>query len=232
MEQIDLAALVREVVMDVKITAARRGIQVGRRSSRSTRCSVLGDRAMLHRAFLNVVTNAVKFSHDDGSDPRRRAHRPRAQVEVEIADNGIGIPAAEIDRLGTRFFRASNAVTNEIAGTGLGVRIMQTIVDKHAGGVVIESEEGIGTTVIVRLPMHVATAEVSAADDPAAAGTARSSRRAGRGVRARARARAAADDRAPRACCRARAGSRTAILRLASTTPPPRVVSAAEPTPV
>jgi len=68
------------------------------------------------------------------------------------ATTASAFPAAELDRLGTRFFRASNAVTNEIAGTGLGVRIVQTIVDKHGGRVVISSDEGGGTTVTVRLP--------------------------------------------------------------------------------
>ena len=79
---------------------------------------------------------------------RRRRGLPVAQrrgaSDVVVRDHGIGIPAAELDRLGTRFFRASNAVTNEIAGTGLGVRIVQTIVDKHGGHVVIDSGGGRG----------------------------------------------------------------------------------------
>ena len=89
-----------------------------------------------------------------GRRRRRRPGRPqgRAGCWLVVRDHGIGIPADEIERLGTRFFRASNAVTNEIAGTGLGVRIVQTIIDKHAGELVINSEEGEGTTVTVRLP--------------------------------------------------------------------------------
>ena len=75
------------------------------------------------------------------------------QAKELLAKYGIGIPAGELERLGTRFFRASNAVTNEIAGTGLGIRIVQTIVDKHAGEMRIDSEEGRGTTVSVRLPL-------------------------------------------------------------------------------
>ena len=100
-------------------------------------------------------------AHQRGEvQPRRRDRRGRADPATaarprsSVTDHGIGIPAAEIDRLGTRFFRASNAVTNEIAGTGLGLRIMQTIIDKHAGDVVIDSEEGDGTTVWVRLQRY------------------------------------------------------------------------------
>ena len=152
MEPTDLALLVREVVTDVRITAARRGIHV-RVDTPDDVVPVIADRAMLHRAFLNVLTNAVKFSHDSDS-VEVTLTRSGGTVEVTVADHGIGIPAAEIDRLGTRFFRASNAVFNEIAGTGLGLRITQTIIDKHEGDVVIESAEGGGTTVQVRLTLH------------------------------------------------------------------------------
>jgi two-component system OmpR family sensor kinase len=152
LDPIDLALLVREVVTDVRITAARRGIHI-EVTTPDDIVPVLADRAMLHRAFLNVLSNAVKFSHDNGEIAVDMTTSGR-QVEVAIVDQGIGIPEAEIDRLGTRFFRASNAVTNEIAGTGLGLRIMQTIIDKHAGDVIIESREGVGTTVAVRLRVH------------------------------------------------------------------------------
>jgi signal transduction histidine kinase len=152
MEPVDLALLVREAVTDIRITAARRGIHVEVDTPEDV-VPVLADRAMLHRAFVNLLTNAVKFSHENGT-VEVGLHRSGATVEVTIADHGIGIPAAEIDRLGTRFFRASNAVSNEIAGTGLGLRIMQTIIDKHEGDVVIDSVEGQGTTVSVRLTLH------------------------------------------------------------------------------
>lgn len=152
MEPVDLALLVREVVTDVRITAARRSIRIEVATPQDV-VPVLADRPMLHRAFLNVVTNAVKFSHDEGTVEVLVTQTDEV-AEVSVKDHGIGIPAAEIDRLGTRFFRASNAIYNEIAGTGLGLRIMQTIIDKHHGEVVIDSQEGIGTTVWVRLQVH------------------------------------------------------------------------------
>jgi len=151
LEPVDLGLLLREVVTDVRITAARRGIRLAVATPEDV-VPVLADRAMLHRALLNVLTNAVKFSHDEGIVEVALRTTGR-EVEVGVTDHGIGIPAAEIDRLGTRFFRASNAVTNEIAGTGLGLRITQTIVDRHSGDLVIESREGEGTTVAVRLAL-------------------------------------------------------------------------------
>lgn len=159
MEPVDLAALVREVLMDVKITAARREIRVGVRTP-TMPVPVLADRAMLHRAVLNLVSNAVKFS-DEGGVVEVVVTARAGQAEVAVTDRGLGIPSAELDRLGTRFFRASNAVTNEIAGTGLGVRIAQTIVDRHGGTVAFTSEEGAGTTAVVRLPVQAGAAQLS-----------------------------------------------------------------------
>ena len=150
LERVDLAAVVRDVVTDVRMTGSRRGIRI-ETTTPEGELFVLGDRVMLHRAMLNIVSNAVKFSRDD-STVEVQVARKGDQLLTVVRDHGIGIPAGEIERLGTRFFRASNAVTNEIAGTGLGIRIGQTIVDKHAGELVIDSEEGEGTTVTIRLP--------------------------------------------------------------------------------
>ena len=152
LEPSDVSEMVHDAVTDVRMTAARRGITVDVVSAGEP-LPVVCDRAMLYRAFLNVLTNAVKFSHDDGTVEVTVA-RVAGRVEIAVRDHGIGIPQSEIDRLGTRFFRASNAMTNEIAGTGLGLRIVQTIIDKHEGDVVIESAEGQGTTVFVRLRLH------------------------------------------------------------------------------
>lgn len=152
LETVDLTQVVRDAVTDVRITAAGRGIGLVV-TAPDEPMSVLADRAMLNRAFLNVLSNAVKFSHDAGSVEVGVSHE-MGLVTVAVTDHGIGIPAAELERLGTRFFRASNAVTNEIAGTGLGIRIVQTIVDKHAGDVRIESTERKGTTVSIRLRLH------------------------------------------------------------------------------
>lgn len=154
---VDLNQVVRDAVTDVRITATGRGIELEVGAPEQP-TPVLADRAMLNRAFLNVLSNAVKFSHDGGRV--EVAITPeQSRVTVTVTDHGIGIPEAEVERLGTRFFRASNAVTQEIAGTGLGIRIVQTIIDKHAGDVRIDSQEQVGTTVSIRLRLH--------AEDPA-----------------------------------------------------------------
>ncbi|WP_345458545.1 sensor histidine kinase [Nocardioides marinquilinus] len=164
-EPVDVVEMIAGAVTDVRMTAARRGIAVELLAPDGA-VRVVGARAPLHRAFANLLSNAVKFSHDGGT-VEVGVVRARGHVELTVRDRGIGIPADELDRLGTRFFRASNARSNEIAGTGLGLRIVQTIIDHHHGDVVIESAEGEGTTVVVRL--RLADASTGRAAGPTAA---------------------------------------------------------------
>ena len=152
LEQVDLATVVRPVVTDVHLGATRRGIDL-EVSLPDKELLVLGDRVMLHRALLNVLSNAVKFSRQ-GSTVEIELGSQRREAVVVVRDHGIGIPQEEIDLLGTRFFRASNAVSRDIGGSGLGIRIVQTIMEKHAGSMLIESTVGEGTTVTLRLPLQ------------------------------------------------------------------------------
>jgi two-component system, OmpR family, sensor kinase len=152
LEQVDLGAVVRPAVTDVHLGATRRGIRLEVTIPR-TEVLVLGDRVMLHRALLNVLGNAVKFGREGTAVEVEVATR-ESEALVVVRDHGIGIPQEEIDLLGTRFFRASNAVSQDIGGSGLGIRIVQTILEKHAGSMLIESTLGEGTTVSLRLPLQ------------------------------------------------------------------------------
>lgn len=150
-EALDLRGVAQEVVGDLRLTAASRAITLKTIQSASP-VMVLGDRTQLFRALTNLVSNAVKFSEPTDVVEIRVAPVGR-QALLEVVDEGIGIPAADLDGLGSRFFRASNATRSEIAGTGLGLRIVQTIVDRHSGTLGIESVEDAGTTVTMRLPL-------------------------------------------------------------------------------
>ena len=102
--------------------------------------------------MLNLVSNAVKFSRA-GGDVHVHLDASEDEVEVRIVDHGIGIPSADQLKLGERFYRASNAVAAQIPGTGLGLRMVQSIVSNHYGSFVLSSLEGHGTTATLRLPL-------------------------------------------------------------------------------
>ncbi len=157
LEQVDVLHLLQDCVADLRATAERRGIDVvlstGAAGPAEGHHLVLGDEAMLSRAFLNLLSNAVKFSRDDETVDVR-VDRGGGEVAVVVSDRGIGIPADDLDSVGVRFFRASNAVSQHVSGTGLGLRIVQTIVSKHGGTMAIESVVDEGTTVTVRLGLQ------------------------------------------------------------------------------
>jgi signal transduction histidine kinase len=78
--------------------------------------------------------------------------RQEGQASLVVADNGIGIPQDELPSVFDKFFRSSNAQYHAIQGTGLGLPIVQAIVESHGGEVRLESREHVGTTVTVLLP--------------------------------------------------------------------------------
>jgi signal transduction histidine kinase len=87
------------------------------------------------------------------------------------AVEGLIAEHAELEQLGSRFYRASNAVRLGITGTGLGLRIVQSILENHHGSLDLRSEQGVGTTIRIRLPIHAADPVRSAERaDPAGAG--------------------------------------------------------------
>jgi two-component system, OmpR family, phosphate regulon sensor histidine kinase PhoR len=113
---------------------------------------VAGDAHQLSRVMTNLLSNAVKFT-PAGGRVQVTADAAGGWVVIRVADNGIGIPEADKKDLFTRFFRASNAAQRAIPGTGLGLAIAQTIIAGHGGDLAVESEEGRGTTVSIRLPL-------------------------------------------------------------------------------
>lgn len=115
----------------------------------------VADPAQIERLLVNLLGNAVKFTPDGGRVELVVTDRHNS-VEIVVLDTGMGIPADEQGQLFTRFFRASTATAQAIQGAGLGLTIVQAIVELHSGEVSISSREGIGTTVSVSLPKELA----------------------------------------------------------------------------
>jgi signal transduction histidine kinase len=146
---------------DIQLAASSKGITL------TTTCPpdglvVNGDISQLARVLTNLLSNAVKFT-PTGGHVQVTAEAADGWAVVRVADTGIGIPDADRDELFTRFFRASNATKRAIPGTGLGLAIVQTIIAGHGGDISLQSQEGKGTTVSVRLPL----AEPAAPAEPA-----------------------------------------------------------------
>ena len=110
------------------------------------------DQLRLQQVLDNLLSNAVKFSGDGSRVTITATHDGRAW-RIDVADQGIGIPPADVDQLFNRFVRASNAAAAGLQGTGLGLSIVKAITELHGGRVEVRSTLGSGTTFSVYLPV-------------------------------------------------------------------------------
>jgi two-component system phosphate regulon sensor histidine kinase PhoR len=112
--------------------------------------TVRGDEARLGQVVVNLVHNAIKFS-PDGGEVRVAVRRAGDDVELSVADHGIGIKRADRARIFERFYKADRARVRG-GGTGLGLAIARHVVEGHGGRITVESEEGAGSTFTVTIP--------------------------------------------------------------------------------
>ncbi len=110
------------------------------------------DTLRFEQVMLNLLENAVAYS----KPPRRivlSAAGQDEQMEIRVADNGVGIPPGDLPRIFERFYRVDKARSRASGGTGLGLSIVQQIIQAHRGSVHAESEVGKGTAIVLRLPL-------------------------------------------------------------------------------
>lgn len=115
---------------------------------------IRGDSERLEQVFINLISNAIKFSHQGGLVEifARRDQENEGNIQIDIRDAGVGIPELEKNRIFGRFYRASTATQSAIPGTGLGLSIVKQIVQEHNGTVTFTSVEGKGSVFTVNLP--------------------------------------------------------------------------------
>ncbi len=110
-----------------------------------------GDRELMEYAFYNLLTNAVKYSPPDTVVTVSGA-RENGRVRVSVADQGVGIDAKDARRIFEKFYRTKSAEQGAEKGTGIGLSIVEQIVERHGGSIAVESILGKGSTFTVSLP--------------------------------------------------------------------------------
>jgi two-component system sensor histidine kinase SenX3 len=112
----------------------------------------MGDRRQLVAALNSLLENAVKYS-DEGSSIQVFGRANVGWVELVVRDQGIGIPARDLERIFERFYRVDHGRSRHTGGTGLGLSIVRHVANNHQGHVLVESREGEGSTFTLRLPL-------------------------------------------------------------------------------
>lgn len=113
---------------------------------------VMGNRIRLEQAFVNLITNAIKFNRPGGEVRVEAGRTPDGKVRVAVSDTGIGIPSEDLPRIFERFYRVDKARSREVGGTGLGLSIVRHVVEQMHGTVTVESQLGKGSRFTVLLP--------------------------------------------------------------------------------
>lgn len=153
-EEVHLTSVLGEAVGRHRLRAETLGVQLCIGSVEPD--SLEADGLQLVSAVSNLVDNAVKYS-DVGSKVRITAALVDQWAEIEVADQGIGIPARDVDRIFERFYRVDRARSRETGGTGLGLAIVRHVATNHGGEVSVVSREGEGSTFTLRIPLAVDT---------------------------------------------------------------------------
>lgn len=152
-EPVDLAALVLEVVCEQRLLGTSHRVCV------DVPYPVTGrwDRALVWRVLTNLLSNALKYSSEDSTvvvAVCREEAAAGSWAVLTVTDHGDGIPPHDLSSVFDPYYRTRRA-HGTVLGVGLGLAIVRKIVDQHGGQVTITSEEGKGTTVMVRLPAGV-----------------------------------------------------------------------------
>jgi signal transduction histidine kinase len=163
LQPLDLAPILEETWREVLGVAAGRRLELGTLED----CRVLGDRDKLKQLALILLDNALKYTPDGGRitlelrrsntqielGPAELDSAESRQAEFRIRNTGPVISPEDLERVFERFYRTDASRSRNTGGTGLGLPIARWIVGQHGGTIRLESETGVGTTVIVRLPI-------------------------------------------------------------------------------
>jgi signal transduction histidine kinase len=155
-EPLDLAALARATATRLRPQAETRQLVLEVQSPRQLPL-VWADRDRVAQVLVNLLDNAIKYSHRGGAIVVSLAELDDAQVLIQVRDDGIGIAAEDLSQVGQRFYRAdrsrSRTPGHSQTGSGLGLSIAQALVTAHGGRLWLESQKGVGTRANFTLPI-------------------------------------------------------------------------------
>jgi two-component system sensor histidine kinase SenX3 len=157
---VEVDSVLAEAVDRTRTTAQARSITLT--VTGDAGLTLQGNEQQLVTAVVNLLDNAVSYS-GEGSTVTIQARAQGGNVEISVADEGIGIPEKDLERVFERFYRSDPARSRATGGSGLGLAIVKHVATNHGGTVQVSSVEGLGATFTLRLPAELpARATVSA----------------------------------------------------------------------
>jgi two-component system phosphate regulon sensor histidine kinase PhoR len=149
-QQVSVTDVLEFAIAAVQREASLREVKIHRPESGSAVVAASG--TGLEQVLVNLLGNAVKFNRPGGEVRVDIAALDDGRVRIAVADNGIGIPSADLPRIFERFYRVDRARSRDTGGTGLGLAIVKHTVERMGGAVAVESQLGQGSQFVVTLP--------------------------------------------------------------------------------
>ena len=148
-EGFDFAPLLDETIAIMQLKAEKSGVTLLPMMA-GQHIHLIADKRALRQILLNLLSNAVKFS-PQGGDVTVRARCEGTEFILSVEDCGVGIASRDLARIGEPFFQAHGGMARAFEGTGLGLSVVRGLVALHGGTMTIDSEQGKGTCVTIRM---------------------------------------------------------------------------------
>lgn len=150
---IQVDRIIDDVIKEVSMMAVDKSINLEAINLSKTNISVKTDALILKEIITNLVSNAIKYTPDNGNVSITTSQRVK-DILITVTDTGWGIPLQSKDQIFSKFFRAPNIVRRETTGTGLGLYLVKGLVETIGGTINFESTEGKGTSFFLTLPQR------------------------------------------------------------------------------
>ena len=150
---VELPALIFEMVQSLRLEYERKSMQVTI-DAPLTLPTIMADQRRISQVFLNLFSNAVKYTFEGGHIAVRAFLNRANMLQIDVEDNGVGLTPDQRKKLFRPFYRADNPLRDVAGGTGLGLAIAKQIVEQHGGEMWVQSEQGKGSTFSFILPLQ------------------------------------------------------------------------------
>ena len=151
MEKVDLASIVSQATTDLRFSAEDKGITLGY-DGLTSGTFVLADAIAIREVINNLLSNAIKYTKTGGAITVKLTHDAQSAA-VHVRDDGMGIPSKALPYLFTKFYRVHGGLDSGSTGTGLGLFISKSIIERHNGTIGVQSQEGVGSEFTFTLPL-------------------------------------------------------------------------------
>lgn len=147
-DDIDPAALVEEILVDLSLPAENKKVSLTQ--SGDSPKNLKGNEVLFYRAIYNLVENAIKYNHENGN-VNVDIKESESAIRLTISDTGKGIPKEHWDKIFRPFYRVDKARSREMGGVGLGLALVENIIELHNGTVFIEDSSENGTRICIEI---------------------------------------------------------------------------------